>query len=135
MTLTFADTYYYLALVNPRDKAHRRAVRASEQVTGRVVTTQWVLTEVGDALAARKDRSRFVALVASLEASPDVTIVPASDELFRRGMEFYRQRGDKDWPLTDCISFVVMEGQSIREALTEDAHFKQAGFVVLLAEE
>lgn len=134
MTQTFADTYYYLALVNPRDRAHARATEVSQQLSGRVVTTPWVLTEVGDALAARRDRSRFLALVAALEARPDVTIVPASDELFRRGMERYRQRSDKDWPLTDCIRFVVMEEQSIREALTGDTHFKQAGFVALLAE-
>jgi predicted nucleic acid-binding protein len=41
-------------------------------------------------------------------------------------------RPDKDWSLTDCISFVVMNAESISEALTGDEHFEQAGFVALL---
>jgi predicted nucleic acid-binding protein len=41
-------------------------------------------------------------------------------------------RPDKDWSLTDCISFVVMENQDITEALTADRHFVQAGFTALL---
>ena len=61
-----------------------------------------------------------------------VTIVPPDDALFHRGVEFYAQRPDKDWSLTDCISFVVMEERGIREALTGDHHFEQAGFAALL---
>ena len=78
-------------------------------------------------------RQRFLNLIAALESDPDVVIVPADDGLFQRGVELYRQRPDKDWPLTDCVSFVVMQDQNIREALTGDVHFEQAGFVALLA--
>jgi predicted nucleic acid-binding protein len=52
--------------------------------------------------------------------------------LFARGFELYRTRTDKDWGLTDCISFVVMEERGIREALAYDQHFIQAGFRALL---
>jgi len=36
--------------------------------------------------------------------------------------------GDKDWPLTDCVSFVVMEDGAFKTRLTGDKHFEQAGF-------
>ena len=59
-------------------------------------------------------------------------IVPASRELFQRGVELFTQRPDKDWSLTDCPSYVVMKEQDIEDALTTDPHFEQAGFTVLL---
>src|SRR5436309_785624 len=100
MRVIFADTYYYLAPLNPRDPAHAEAQAIGPRLSGRLLTTAYVLIEVADALAAPPDRPRFLALLKTLEADPDVTIVPASDDLFRRGVDLYRQRPDKDWPLT-----------------------------------
>jgi predicted nucleic acid-binding protein len=134
MRTIFADTFYYLALLNPRDAAHPRAVDVNKGASGRLVTTAYVLTEVADALSSTRDRPRFLVLLETLEADPDVTIVPASDDLFRRGIDLYRHRPDKDWPLADCISFVVMGDVGATEALTGDHHFQQAEFVALLAE-
>lgn len=55
--------------------------------------------------------------------------------LFLRGLEFYRNRADKDWGLTDCISFVVMQDNNLIDALTMDEHFQQAGFRPLLRDD
>jgi predicted nucleic acid-binding protein len=74
----------------------------------------------------------FIQLLADLQANPDITIVPCSDQLLRDGIQLYAQRPDKEWSLTDCISFVVMQQEGITEALTGDHHFEQAGFVALL---
>ncbi len=133
MSGIFADTFYYLALLNPRDAAHAAAVAASQKLTGPLVTTQWVLTEVADALAAPQERPKFLALLATLASDPNVTLIPADDQHFQRGVDFYRRRPDKDWPLTDCISFLVMSDHGISDALTGDAHFRQAGFTPLLS--
>jgi predicted nucleic acid-binding protein len=134
MNMTFADTLYYLALLNPDDAAHERALSITGQRHGALVTTRWVLTEVGDAMAAPPYRPRFLRLVQAIESDPDTIIVPTTDELFHQGVTLYGQRLDKMWPLTDCISFLVMEQYGIREALTGDHHFSQAGFSVLLAD-
>jgi len=87
---------------------------------------------VADALAAPCQRGVFAVLLERLLADPNVTIVPPSQELFERGVELYNDRPDKDWSLTDCISFVVMDQHSLTDALTGDHHFEQAGFGVLL---
>jgi predicted nucleic acid-binding protein len=58
--------------------------------------------------------------------------VPASEELVAKGVQLYSQRGDKNWSLIDCISFVVMEEYGLTEALTADHHFEQAGYSALL---
>jgi predicted nucleic acid-binding protein len=62
-----------------------------------------------------------------------ITIIEGSHELFQRGVELFASRTDKEWSLTDCTSFVVMEEQGLSEALTADRHFEQAGFIALLA--
>ncbi len=48
-----------------------------------------------------------------------------------RGLKFFNSH-PKNWSLTDCISFVVMQEHGIHEALTADHHFEQVGFQVLL---
>jgi uncharacterized protein len=132
MTPIFADTFFYLALLVENDHAHPRAVAASETQRGRFVTTEWVLTEVADALCDPPHRRSFSALLALLRADPDTEIVPASGSLFNRGADLYASRPDKSWSLTGCISFVVMTERGITEALSGDHHFEQAGFRALL---
>jgi predicted nucleic acid-binding protein len=132
MTPVFADTFFFLALINPRDTAHAQAVAAAGAQTGPLITTAWVLTEVADGLANTPDRHLFPAILTDLEQGPRATVVPATQELFERGVRLYVARPDKKWSLTDCISFLVMEERKIAEALTADHHFEQAGFVALL---
>ena len=127
----FADTFYFLALLNPKDSAHAAAM-AHSFGPGGIVTTEWVLTELADAMAWRTKRKGFIDLHRLLRSDPDVDIVPAGSELFVRGVEFFAARPDKDWSLTDCISFIVMQDREIEEALTGDHHFEQAGFRALL---
>jgi uncharacterized protein len=67
-----------------------------------------------------------------LREQPDVEIVPSTSDLFQRGTEFFSARPDKEWSLTDCISFVAMNERNITDALTSDHHFEQAGFRILL---
>jgi predicted nucleic acid-binding protein len=132
MTRYFADTFYYIALLSDRDEAHEYVVELNKTLTGGIVTTQWVLTEVGDAFSASDQRPLFLELLEVLESDPDTLILEASAGLFERGVDLYRRRPDKDWPLTDCISFVVMEEQKLTLALTGDHHFEQAGYVAVL---
>jgi len=128
----FADSFYYLALLNRADASHQKAAALSESLDRPTVTTAWVLTEVADALSAPHQRQGIVRLVDALRADPGCTIVPASEEVFEGGFRLFRSRADKDWSLTDCISFVVMRDRGLTDALTGDRHFEQAGFKLLL---
>ena len=131
MNRVFADTSYFLALLNRDDPAHRRAVAAARSAA-QIVTTEFILLELGNACAKAADHADFLSLVEGLRASPRVHTVPLATELLDAGLKLLRQRPDKDWSLTDCISFVVMERNGLREALTGDHHFEQAGFHPLL---
>jgi predicted nucleic acid-binding protein len=59
-------------------------------------------------------------------------VIPVSAGLFAAGWALYSQRLDKEWGLTDCISFSVMIERQITDAFTSDHHFEQAGFRKLL---
>lgn len=85
MNDVFGDTFYFLALLNPRDAAHERAVAASRGLSGPLVTTDYILLEVADALASPRDRPRFLALLEAIAADREITVVPADHGLFRRG--------------------------------------------------
>jgi uncharacterized protein len=132
MAEVFADTFYYLARLSRNDSSHARAIEMSRELSSGTVTTAWVLTEVADPLHAPHLRGIATKLYDTLVADTGVTIVPAEQGLFERGWELYRHRPDKAWSFTDCISFVVMNDRNLREALTGDQHFEQAGFVALL---
>lgn len=134
MKTVFADSFFYFAMLSRTDNCHVRAVDFSRTFPGRVVTTQWILTEVADGLASRSKRHGFGALREQMKDDKNVLIVPASTELFERGCALYQTRPDKEWSLTDCISFVVMQEHGVTEALTGDHHFEQAGFIALLKE-
>jgi len=130
--MRFADTFFYLALLNPRDAAHADALTLSRAVRGGVLTTAFVLTELADGLARPPARRTYLELLAALTADPQTHIVPVSEALFDRGSRLYAERPDQSWSLTDCVSFVVMEEHGVTEALTGDHHFEQAGFIALL---
>lgn len=127
----FADSYYFFAILNPKDSAHSAAVEFSRKETRDLVTTSAVLTEVGDGLAVTRNRAAFARLLAQLASNPRSTIVQTTSELFAKGAELYDRMEDKEWSLTDCISFVVMRERGIVEAWTGDKHFRQAGFIPL----
>lgn len=132
MTPIFADTFYFLALLSRRDLQHAAALRYAMAADRPIVTTAWVLTEVADGLAPVVTRQQFLALLARLDSASEAEIVGPGGDIWRRGIDLYSRRPDKDWSLTDCIPFVVMADRGISEALTGDHHFEQAGFVALL---
>jgi hypothetical protein len=101
---------------------------------GEVVTTRWILAEVADGLAKPPMRELAVNFLLRMEHHRLFRVLAVTEAQFAAGFELYRQRPDKAWSLTDCISFIVMRQEGLREALTGDRHFEQAGFVALLGE-
>ena len=135
MNGVFADTGYWIALFNPRDQLHAKAVTASQVLQGRqIVTSQMVLTEFLNHYAAlgQPFRQRAVQVVRSFQSNADVEIVPQTDGQFAAALTLYAQRPDKEWKITDCASFLIMQERGIVEALAHYDHFQQAGFIPLL---
>jgi predicted nucleic acid-binding protein len=98
-----------------------------------LITTEFLLLELADALCKPHQREEVLALWNVVETDPAFRLIRVTPELIQRGKKLYCERPDKEWPLTDCISFVVMQEQGLAEALTADRHFEQAGFKTLLS--
>ena len=136
MAKVFVDTVAWIALLNVDDALHeqaRQVMGTLRQQNARLITTEFVLLEVADALSAPSIRSQTVAFIEGMRQLPILQVVPVSQELFAEGWVLYGERSDKDWGLTDCTSFVIMNQGQITEAFTSDHHFEQAGFISLLS--
>jgi len=132
MSAVFADTSFFVAYLNPRDESHDLAHEYMTSFPETILTTAWVLVELGNYLAQGRNRRLFIPLVRQFSADRRSQILPANQELFTQGFALYGKRSDKNWSFTDCISFVVMKQESLIDALTGDHHFEQAGFNALL---
>ncbi len=135
MLKVLVDTAAWLALVNRRDFLHVPARRVMSDLSRRnalLTTTEFVLIEVANALSAPTFRTQTIKLIEGLHSMSHFNIVPATSVLLADGWRLYRTRPDKEWSLTDCTSFVVMQQENISQAFTSDHHFEQAGFVKLL---
>jgi hypothetical protein len=131
----FLDTYYVQALLNPRDAQHERALSLLAQVKGatEVIVTEAVLTEVGNALSGtRRLRQLAAGFIRRCYGEPNMTVVTVDTSLLSRALDLFEGRDDKEWGLTDCISFVVMRDRGVLDAVTGDRHFQQAGFRALM---
>lgn len=128
----FLDTSFVQAMLNRRDEHHARAVTLAARLRMDTIwTTEAVIIEIGNALSTI-GRDAAVKFIRSLYGTPNVRVVTVTTELLRHSLDLYEAREDKDWGLTDCISFTVMERNALKEALSSDRHFLQAGFRALL---
>ena len=135
-TPVFVDTGAWISLLWKQDTLYQHTrdhLQKLRKENRSLVTTSAVLLEVLDGLASHKLRYLSPIFRHQLMAFP-LSIVYVNEELFQRGWDFYEARSDKDWSLTDCLSFVVMQERGITEALAHDHHFEQAGFRALLRE-
>lgn len=134
----FLDASYAIALSSPKDKYHQQAISLAniiEENKTKMITTRAVLIEIGNALAKSKYRQACVELITSIENDTTIEIIPVSEHLIQRAFELFQQRMDKEWGITDCISFIVMKDYAIADALSTDDHFRQSGFNALLLTE
>lgn len=134
MKMVFADTGYWIALANPRDKLHGRAIEATQNVArAKIITTEMVLVELLNSFSeSGKLRKAAGELAERLRMHHGVSVVSQTQEQFDSALRLYIQMADKKWSLTDCASFRVMQEEGLEAALTYDQHFVQAGFQALL---
>ena len=127
----FLDSSFVIAAGLKRDQNHARAAEVWPQLLHsgvQLVTTAFVFEEVVTFLNRKGEHELAVHLGDVMLASPHVERYRVGWDVFKAAWTFFVQHQDKRYSLTDCISFVVMNRETIVEALTFDGHFTQAGF-------
>ena len=136
MNQVFADANYWVALINRGDSLHEKALELSKTLAKvRIFTSQFIIIEVLNFFSSRGAflRKKAVKAVDNIVKNPNNVTVMLSNFLYLRALRLYRTRQDKQWSFVDCSSFIIMEDNEIREALTGDFHFQEAGFHALLS--
>ena len=134
----FVDASGWIAIANKSDEWHFIAVKEYDSLFdegANFITTSLAMIEFGNGLAAVEKRHLALALFERIKKSERIEVINISEDLDSRGWEMYKNRPDKEWGVTDCISFVVMQDRGLLEALTADHHFEQAGLQILLKKE
>ena len=135
MRTVFADSFYWIALTDPSDPWHLRALAIDHTLRpARIITTELVLGELLNHFsgAGAHWRTRALMAVDSIRQNPVIEVLPLVQTSFDRGLAYYAARPDKAYSFVDCTSMAVMRELGIFEVLTHDAHFEQEGFVRLI---
>ena len=135
MPAIFADACFWIAFLNPRDTWHEVArLLHREYSNRRILTSEMVLAETLNFMSVygTQGRSAAVNLIRSFGHNTNVKVEPQTSSQFWNAVDFYNSRPDQEWGLVDCASFQLMQSNNIRDALTNDHHFTQAGFTVLM---
>ena len=133
MKRVFADTFYWIALINKSDSWYQRVKSYSVNLENiEIITTEEVLTETINFFASFPAPMRAVyQLVVQIIQDHNIQVIPQTHESFIAGLELFQQRFDKGYSLTDCISMITMKNLNIIDILTHDKHFTQEGFLIL----
>ena len=134
MKQVFADTGYWVAMFGPNDSLKGKAKTVSEGLGDVIiVTSEMVLTEFANYFTrfGPDYRLKVVSAIDGIRSNPNVSVIPQTSVQFQSALVLYRNRLDKDWSLTDCVSFATMKRHGVKTAFTFDSHFKQAGFATI----
>ncbi|MGI9037151.1 MAG: type II toxin-antitoxin system VapC family toxin [Pyrinomonadaceae bacterium] len=135
MKRVFADSFYWIALINPKDQWRKRALEASRNLADvSIITTDEILIELLNYFAESGEflRQNAIKDVRAILLNQNVEIISCSHERVLEAINFYERRLDKGYSLTDCVSMLTMKNLGVREILAHDSHFEQEKFTILL---
>ena len=135
MKRAFADTFYWTALLNPKDQWYLSIRKIQPELANvQIITSETVLIELLNFYSkyGSEMRRNVIDTVRDILVDLDVEYISHSPEIFLEALNFYEKRLDKGYSLTDCVSMLTMKTLNIREILTHDNHFEQEDFTVLL---
>jgi uncharacterized protein len=137
LLLVFVDSSALKANYDAGDDYHDQAAELMRKISARetdvtsFMTTDYVLDEAVTLTRFAHSHKKAVELAEATLASKFMRLIYSDEKLFSEGMSIFKQYSDKEWSLTDCVSFATMRKYELRTAFTFDPHFKQFGFATI----
>lgn len=129
------DTAFLLEAIDESDTYHNTAVESYKRLIQEkwsIILTDAILVELANGLSIVKWRQVAHTWITNIQKSRTIFTVVSTTDIFNRAVELYGSRPDKEWGLTDCISFIVMRTYKLTHALTLAHHFEQAGYHITI---
>lgn len=127
----FLDTSYYIAILNPRDQWHKKAVKALKP-EDEPFTSSLIINETVSLMQARGHFSAAIEFLREARENQAVQIVHADPVVQSEAWDLFARWGSAGANAVDCVSFAIMRRTGVRKAATFDAHFRTAGFDAFL---
>ena len=131
----FIDTSFIIALSSKKDNLHQKALDLAKLIKSNrisLITSEFIILELGNSFLKMSLKNKGIILINSLYDDKSIEIVKLSDKYYKLGLSLFCRMLDKNWSLTDCISIEILKEFNIKNVLTADNHFNQAGFNTLL---
>ncbi|HOF01607.1 MAG TPA: PIN domain-containing protein [Spirochaetota bacterium] len=131
----FIDTFAWIALINKSDNYHKLSVDLFNEIlikNNKLYTSTFIITETINALSKFMYRKPILEFLNRIQNSQILNLIEINMDIYNNSINLFKKRIDKEWGLTDCSSFIVMEKYDIIKAFTNDKHFEQAGFELLI---
>jgi uncharacterized protein len=125
----FADTGFWFALQERRDRHHDDATSIVRAGVGRVCVSNHIVGETWTLLRRRAGHTAAVGFLDRLAQLPELEVVHVDSATEAEAWRWLRRHGEREYSFVDATSFAVMRRRRIREALAFDGDFNAAGFV------
>ncbi|WP_319578489.1 PIN domain-containing protein [uncultured Methanospirillum sp.] len=133
MRSVFIDTSFVIAIFTPEDKHHKQALEIAHELFDytEIWITDAIIYEIGNSFS-KTGKQIIAEFIRDCYTTEQMHVVKTDEPLLMKALTHYSDYLDKDWSLTDCLSFEVMKEKNIAIAYSSDHHFEQAGFQYVL---
>jgi len=135
MHSVFIDTVAFVAINNKNEQFHKSSVEINKNLLMNKVqyyTSNFVLDESITLLSKRIGHEQTVDFCEKISKSGLIKVIHISETIEKQAWQIFKKYSDKEYSFTDCTSFAVMKNFKIDSAFTNDHHFEQMGFEILI---